>query len=123
MVSLLSSVLITLAINVRENREVAIIDIPNFHVQTPNKGDRVIMQTTGELAISLVQVCPESHKEHLTKEKGTPVLHVQADRAIHGMLHSGMSSHKKLAKFSQDNDFIIDPHDHVWPTRPCVANN
>ena len=35
----LPSALITSVINTHENQEVAIVDIPNFHVQTPNKGD------------------------------------------------------------------------------------
>ena len=74
------------------------------------------MCIAGELALLLVQVCPEFYKQYLIEEKGTPVLYVQIDRAIYGMLHSGMLSYKKLAKFLQDNNFIINPYD------PCVAN-
>ena len=74
------------------------------------------MRVAGELALLSVKTCPEFHKQFLTKEKGTPVLCVQVDQAIHGMLHSGMLSHKKFVKFPEANDFIINPHD------PCVAN-
>ena len=74
------------------------------------------MRIAGELALSLVKSCPELCKQFLIKEKGIPVLCVQADRAIHGMLHSGMLSHKKLVKFLESNNFIINPCD------PCVAN-
>ena len=73
------------------------------------------MCISGELALSLVQVCPELHKQHLIEEKGTPVLCVQVDQVIHGMSHSSMLSHKKLAEFLQANNFIVNPHD------PCVA--
>ena len=112
----LPSVLITSVIDAHEEREVAVVDIPNFYVQTPNQGDRVIMKISGELARLLVQVCPELYSQYLTEENGIPVLYVQVDRAIYGMLHSGMLAYKQLVKYLLANDFILNPYD------PCVAN-
>ena len=82
----LPSVSITSVIDARKRGEAAVVDIPNFHIQTPNKGDRVIMRVAGELALLSVKTCPKLHKQFSTKEKGTPVLCVQVDRAICGML-------------------------------------
>ena len=73
------------------------------------------MGIAGEMVPSLVQVCQELCKK-CSKEKGTPVSHVQVDCAIHGMLHSGMLSHKKFVEFLQSNDSILNAHN------PCVAN-
>ena len=112
----LPSVLIASVIDAHEEREVAVVDVPNFCVQTPNQGDRVTMKISGELARLLVQVCPELYSQYLTEENGIPVLCVQVDRAIHGMLHSGMLAYKQLVKYLLANDFILNPYD------PCVAN-
>ena len=60
----LSLVLITAVIDAKEGREVAIVDTPNFYIQTPNEGDRVIMRIAGELAQLLVQTCPELYQEY-----------------------------------------------------------
>ena len=112
----LPSALITSAINTHKEREVAVVDILNFYVQTPNQGEQVIMKISGELALFLAQACPELYKQYLVEEKGIPVLYVQVNRAIYGMSHSSMLAHKQLVKYPLANNFIINPHD------PCVAN-
>ena len=75
----LPSVLITSVIDAHKCQEVAVVDIPNFCIQTPNKGDRIIMRVAGESALLLVKTCPELCKQFLTKERGIPVLCVQVD--------------------------------------------
>ena len=95
----LPSVLSTTTIDAHEKREVAVVNIPNAYVQTPNEGDRVIMKIKGQLALILVKTSPELYSQYLTKEKDKPVLYVQLDRAIYRMLHSGMFSTENLPNF------------------------
>lgn len=72
----LTSILITSTINAHKNREVAIVDIPNAFPQTDNKGECIIMKIKGQLALILVEACPELYKPFLTQENGIPTLYV-----------------------------------------------
>ena len=112
----LPSILLTCTIEAHENREVAVVDIPNAFPQTDNIGEWVIMKIKGELVLILVQTCPELYKPFLTDEKGIPTLYVQIDKALYGMLQSSLLFYKKLVKDLTKNGFIINPYD------PCVAN-
>ena len=59
----LPAVLATAVIDAHEGREVAVVDIPNAFVQTENVGEVVHMKICGELALILVKLFPEYHRQ------------------------------------------------------------
>ena len=92
----LPPVLISSVVNAHEGRKVAIVDIPNAFVQTENVGEAVHMKLRGELALMLVEICPEMCKECSVCEGGKPVLCVRAMKASHGMMQNGSLFYKNL---------------------------
>ena len=76
----LPALLTTSVIDAHEGREVAIVDIPNAFVQTENVGEAVHVKLRGELALTLVEICPQMHKDCLVCEGGKPALHVLKSR-------------------------------------------
>ena len=112
----LQSVFITCAIEAHEGRDVAIVDIPNAFVQTPHVGETVYMKIRGELANILVQTCPKLYKRYLVTEGGSPVIYLEIEKALYGMLESSLLFYKKLSKDLREQGFEVNPYD------PCVAN-
>ncbi len=110
------AVMLTAAIEAHENREVAIVDIPNAFIQTDHKGEKVHMKIRGKLAEILVSVAPKCHEPFVTQEGGHTVLHVEMLKALHGMLESPLLFHRKLKKDLESIGFKVNPCD------PCVAN-
>ena len=112
----LPAVLLTSVIEAHEGREVAVVDIQNAFVQTENVGEPVFMKIRGQLALILVELCPELYRPYLTEENGHPVLHVQVMKALHGMMQSSLLFYKKLRSDLEKEGFVVNPYD------PCVAN-
>ena len=113
---LLESVMLTSVIDAKEEREVAVVDIPNAFVQTEMEGDRVVMKMRGKLAELLVKVSPEVYRNYVTVERGQTVLYVELQKALYGMLKSALLFYRKLRKDLESIGFTVNPYD------PCVAN-
>ena len=113
---LLESVLLTSVIDAREEREVAVVDIPNAFVQTDMEGDKVIMKMRGKLAELLVKVAPEIYREYVTIEKGQKVLYLELRKALYGMLKSVLLFYGKLRSDLESIGFVVNPYN------PYVAN-
>ena len=112
----LESIMMTSVIDAYENRDVAIVDIPNAFIQTPHVGRKVIIKIRGKLAIILCSCAPHIYKPYVTLEREQPTLYVQAEKAIYGLLESALLFYKKLKKDITEIGFRINPYD------PCVAN-
>ena len=112
----LQSVFLTCAIEAYEERDVAVVDIPNAFVQTDHEGETVYMKVRGELAKILVEIAPEIYEKYLVYENGVPVLYLEILRALYGMLESSMLFYKKLLRDLEKEGFEVNPYD------PCVAN-
>ncbi len=112
----LEAVIITGIIEAKENREVAIFDIPNAFIQTPYEGERVVMKIKGELVPILTGINLLLYEPYVTEEHRQPVMYLEVIKAIYGMLQSALLFYKKLRKDLEDNRFKVNPYD------PCVAN-
>jgi hypothetical protein len=113
------SVLLTCIIDAEEERDVAVIDIPNAFVQTrvEEEKDMAFIKIRGVLVDILVEIAPEVYKDYVTKDKkGVPQLLVQCQNALYGTMVASLLYYRKFAKSLTDIDFIINPYD------PCVAN-
>ena len=61
----------TLLIEAQENRDVAVIDIPNAFIQTnvKDKKDMVTIRVCGELVQALLDIASKVYKPYITKDK------------------------------------------------------
>ena len=86
--------LITCAIDAKENREVATVDIPNAFMQAPTAResgeDRIIMKIKGDMVDMLLELDTALYTQYVVYENGIKVIYVEVLRAIYGMLHSAL---------------------------------
>ena len=59
----LESVFLTSVVDAHENRDVAVLDIPNAFIQTDMEGEKVVMKLKGELAELLVKTAPQLYRK------------------------------------------------------------
>jgi len=93
-----------------ENRDVATCDSPGAFLQADNP-DFVLMRLDGILAETNLY-----RKYVTTNAKGKPVLYVQLEKAVYGMMKSALLFYRKLVADLLSLGFEINPYD------PCVAN-
>ena len=114
------SVFITSAIDAKERREVATVDIPNAFIQTKidykNGDELIVMKVRGVVVDLLVELDPTRYGTFVMYEKGKKVIYLVVLRAIYGMLQSALLFYKKFRKDLEREGFLFNPYD------PCVAN-
>ena len=75
------------------------------------------MRLDGILAELMVKVAPKIYRKFITiNTKGKPVLYVQLEKAVYGMMKSALQFYCKLVADITSLGFEINPYD------PCVAN-
>ena len=110
------AIFIQATIYAHENRDVATCDIPGAFLQADNP-DYVLMRLDGILAELMVQVEPKLYRKYITTNaKGKPVLYVQLEKAVYGMMKSALLFYRKLVADLVSLGYDINPYD------PCVAN-
>ena len=83
------SVLLSCIIDVEEERDVAIIDIPNAFIQTQveDEKDMAFIKIRGVLVDILVEISPDMYKLHVTTDKkGAKQLLVQCQNTLYGTM-------------------------------------
>jgi hypothetical protein len=113
------SVLLSCIIDVKEERDVTVVDIPNAFVQTrvKNEKDMVFIKIQGILVDILVEIAPYAYKSYVLKDKkGSKHLMVQCQNALYGTMVASLLYYQKFVKSLADIDFVINPY------APCVAN-
>jgi hypothetical protein len=113
------SVLLSCIVDAQEERDVAVIDIPNVFIQTrvKRKEDKVVIKLRGVLVDILLDIAPELYKNHvMTDKKGTKQLIIQCQNAIYGAMIASLLYYRKFTKSIIGHGFEINPYD------PCVAN-
>ncbi len=75
------------------------------------------MRLDGILAELMVKVAPSMyHKYVTTNANGKPVLYIQLEKVVHGMMKSALLFYQKLIADLQSIGFEINPYD------PCIAS-
>jgi len=113
------SVLLTCIIDAEEDRDVAIIDIPNAFVQTrvEDEKDMAFIKLRGVLVDILVGIAPDVYGPYVTEDKkGVKQLLVQCQNALYGTMVASLLYYRKFVKSLTDVGFELNPYD------PCVAN-
>ncbi len=98
-----------------EQRDVATCDIPGAFLQADNP-DYILMHLNGILAELMVKIAPHMYRTFVTTNaKGKPVLYVQLEKAVYGMMKSALLFYSKLVADITSVGFSINPYD------PCVT--
>jgi hypothetical protein len=113
------SVLLSCIIDAEEERDVAVIDIPNAFIQTrvEDEKDMAIIKLRGVLVDILVEIAPHVYKSFATTDKkGVRQLLVQCKNALYGTMVASLLYYRKFTKSLIGIGFELNPYD------PCVAN-
>ena len=96
-----------------EKRDVATCDIPGAFLQADNP-DYVLMRLDGILAELMVQVAPSLYRKYITSNaKGKPILYVQLEKAVYGMMKSALLFYRKLVADLTSLGYEINPYDYI----------
>jgi hypothetical protein len=113
------AVLLSCIINADEERDVAVIDIPNTFIQTQveDEEDMAISEIHGVLVNILVQIAHNVYKSYVTTDKkGMKQLLVQCQNALYGTMVANLLYYCKFTKSLTSVRFEINPF------YPCVDN-
>ena len=111
------SVILTSIIDTVEERETAVIDIPNAFIQTmvKDKEKRVIMRICGMLVDMLVKIAPDIYKDYVSMNKqGEKQLCLNA---LYGTMVASLLYYQKLTTTLSDAGYKMNPYDAVFGTR------
>ncbi len=99
-----------------EGHGVATCDIPGAFLQADNS-NYVLMRLDGILAELMVKVAPSIYHKYITHNATEkPVLYVQLEKAVYGMMKSALLFYPKLVADLLSLGYKINLYD------PCVAN-
>ena len=109
------SIFIMCAIEAKERRSVAVVDLPGAFLPAENDED-VVMYMRGRLVELMTMVAPQTYRKYIAIENGQKVLYVKVHKAFYGMLKSALLFYKKLRKDLEEIGFVVNPYD------ACIAN-
>ena len=113
------SVIITAMIDAEEEREVAVIDVPNAFVQTvvEDQAKRVIIRIRGMLVDMLVRIAPEVYQDYvIIDRRGNKQILVECLNALYGTMVASLLYYQKFTTSLKENGYKVNPYD------PCVWN-
>jgi hypothetical protein len=110
------SMMLSLAIDAKEGRHVAIADVEGAYLHA-DMDEFLVMVFEGELVDFMVQVDRERYAPHVHVTKdGKKLLYVRLKKALYGCIQSALLWWKLLSSTLIQEGFEINPYD------PCVAN-
>jgi hypothetical protein len=115
------SVILMSIVDADEERETAILDIPNAFIQTfvEDKTKRVIVRIRGLLVDILVKLAPEIYGPYVTVDKkGQKQLLVECLNALYGTMVAALLYYEKFTNSLKKEGFKMNPYDAcVWNKR------
>ena len=116
------AVMLTCIIDAAEDRDIAVVDIPNAFAQTvvseEDAEHRVIVRIRGPLVDILVLIAPDVYGPYVsTNKSGQKVLSVECLNAVYGLMVEALLYYKKFVKSLTKKGFKLNPYDG------CIANN
>ena len=112
----IESIISTLLVDVYEERDIAIFDIPGayLHAEMPEK-HRVMLKIKGHFVDIMCRVNPDFEK-HVILEHGKRVLYLKILRALYGCIRSALLWYNLYIETLKNDGYKINPYDR------CVAN-
>ena len=111
--------ILTCAVDAEEDRDVALIDIPNAFIQprVENEEDMVTIRVRGILVDILLGISPKVYGPYvIIDKKGNQSLILTCMNVIYGTMVASLLYYKKFCKSLIAYGFKLNPYD------PCVAN-
>ena len=108
------AVLLNCIIDVKEERDFAVIDIPNAFIQTrvENEKDMVYIRVRGVLVDLLIEIAPDVYGPYVKLDKkGKTLLILQCLNAIYGTMVASLLYYNKFYRTLKRNRFVINPYD------------
>lgn len=94
-------------------------DLPGAFLHA-NNDSFVIMKLTGKLVELMVKTAPNTYQKFVTKDStGHPVLYVQLQKALYGMLKSALLFYRKLVSDLITMGFTLNPYDPWFANKMC----
>ena len=117
----LESLILLGVIDVREQRDIMCIHIPNAFIQAdlpkgPSNDERIVMKITGVLVDILVDIAPNIYSGYVVYEKEKKALCVKVLKALYDMLIAALVWYRKFRKDLVEIGFKFNQYD------ACVAN-
>jgi hypothetical protein len=113
------SVLLTSLVDVQENCDVTIVDIPNAFIQTvmEDDEDKVVMRIKGHMVDVLVKVAPRVYGPYIsTNKQGRKQLLVKCLNAIYRTIVASLLYYCKFTRSLKNQGYVMNPYN------PCVWN-
>ena len=110
----LHSLLLSLAIDARERRDIATADVVGAYLLV-DMNDFVIVKVTGEAIDMMCKVRPE-YKKFVTGVNKNRVLYLRLTKALYGCMQSALLWYNTFKEALVKMGFSLNPYD------PCVAN-
>jgi hypothetical protein len=107
------AILLSCIINAKEERNAAVIDIPNafIQMQLEDEEDMTIIKIPGVLVDILIQIAPDAYKCCVTNDKkGMKQLLVQCQNAPYGTMVASLLNNCKFTKSLVSVGFEINPY-------------
>jgi hypothetical protein len=115
------SILLSCIIDAKEEKDVAVINIPNAFVQTcimEDEKDKEIIKLYGVLVDILVEIAPDVYKSYATTDKkGVRQLLVQCQNALYGTMVASLLYYCKFTKSLMGIGFDSIHTIHAWLTK------
>ena len=115
----MEAVLLRCIIDAEEERDVAVIDIPNAFIQTrvENEKDVVYIRVRVVLVDLLIEIAPDVYIPYVKLyKKGNKVLILQCLNAIYGTIVVSLLYYNKFCRTLKREKIVINPYDR------CTAN-
>jgi hypothetical protein len=115
------AVMLTCIIEAAEDRDIAVVDIPNAFAQTvvseENAEHHVIVHIMGQLVDILVLIAPDVYGPYVsTNKSGQKVLIVECLNAVYRLMVAALMYYMKFVKSHTKKGFKLNPYDG------CVVN-
>ena len=107
--------MLTCVIDARENRDVAVVDIPGAFMQV-NMDELLHMRLDGKMAEIMVRTDPEVYTKFVVMERGKKVIYVELKKDLYGTLRAALLFWQRLTAQLKEWGFEVNPYD--W----CVVN-
>ena len=107
------AVLLSCIIDDEEERDVAVIDIPNAFIQkrVENEKYMVYIRVRGVLVDLLIEIAPDVYGPYVKLDKnGDKVLILQCLNAIYRTMVASLLYYNKFCKTLKRNNFLINPY-------------
>jgi hypothetical protein len=110
------AVILTCIIDAQEDRDIAVVDIPNAFVETvvdeEDAEHCVIVRIRGQLVDILVSIAPDLYGLYLTTNKSDQkVFIVECLNAVYGTMVAALLYYKKFVKSVTKQGFKLNPYD------------